>query len=171
VREVNPHKVGDDDRLNAVHVLASAFSAAVFLAAFPSSFPHEKSDQSCTVNPFGVILPSSWRYLCPKASTAITMILMNHRRTRSPRDHQPLQDHCRELGRIADRLPPITPPPTAPTPTRTSFTEITMLPTIGGNTQIFTGTFVRPAASPRPTPFMPSLRTIRPLAPLLTQPA
>jgi hypothetical protein len=57
---------------------------------------------------------------------------------------------ARELGRIADRLPPITPPPTAPTPTRTSFTEITMLPTIGGNTQIFTGTFV-PAGSVPPT--------------------
>ena len=37
-----------------------------------------------------------------------------------------------------------------PTPTSTSFMEITMLPTIGGNTQIFTGTFV-PAGSVPPT--------------------
>lgn len=35
-------------------------------------------------------------------------------------------------------------------PTYTSFQEITMLPTIGGNTQIFTGTFV-PAGSVPPT--------------------
>jgi hypothetical protein len=49
----------------------------------------------------------------------------------------------RLLEEILTRLNP-------PTPTSTSFTEITMLPTIGGNTQIFTGTFLPAGSVPPP---------------------
>ena len=54
------------------------------------------------------------------------------------------------LERILDELIDIRRELATPTPTSTRFTEITMLSTTGGNTQVFTGTFV-PAGSVPPS--------------------
>jgi hypothetical protein len=55
-----------------------------------------------------------------------------------------------ELRHISHQLQKLVDDENPSTPTSTSFLEITMLPTQGGNTQIFTGTFV-PAGSVPPT--------------------
>jgi hypothetical protein len=56
----------------------------------------------------------------------------------------------KELVRLLRKLVKEEEPAHNALPTSTSFTEITMNPTIGGNTQVFTGTFV-PAGSVPPT--------------------
>ena len=63
------------------------------------------------------------------------------------------EENARELARVLHIVREIRweiRPPTTIIPTATSFKEITMLSTTGGNTQIFTGTFV-PAGSVPPS--------------------